>query len=414
MKDVVKLEKCRICKSKNLEMFLDLGKMPIPNGFLKSEDLNKHERLFNLACVYCSDCSLVQLSEVVNPDIMFSNYVYVTSVSKSMLNNFANLTFRANKISNLNSKSFVIDIGSNDGSLLKFFKNYESQVLGIDPAKNLAKVAISNGIPTEVALFNLATARRVIKKYGKADVITATNVVAHIHNLDELLKGVKILLKENGIFITEFPYILDLISKNQFDTIYHEHLSYFGLTSWNYFIEKHGLKIIDVSRVQIHGGSIRVTHRLNKNAFAKKNKTVSYLTGVEAQQGLLEKKAYLEFAARVSKLKTDLNALLKQLKKQKKRIVGLGAPAKGNILTGFFDIGPDVLDYIVDSTSLKQGLFTPKKHLPIYSENRVLKDQPDYALILAWNFKEEIMRKHRLFKKRGGKFIIPIPEIRIV
>lgn len=414
MKDVVKLEKCRICKSKNLEMFLDLGQMPIPNGFLKAEDLNKKEQLFNLACVYCQNCSLVQLSEVVNPDIMFSNYVYVTSVSKSMLNNFANLTSGAKKHSNLNSKSFVVDIGSNDGSLLKFFKNYETQVLGIDPARNLAKVAVANGVPTIVALFNQSSAKNVVKKYGKADVITATNVVAHIHNLDELLMGVKILLKDDGIFITEFPYILDLISKNQFDTIYHEHLSYFGLTSWNFFIERHGLKIIDVSRVQIHGGSIRVTHQINKNKTAKKNKTISYLTGIEAQQGLLEKRAYSEFATRVLKLKSELNDLLKKIKRQKKRIVGLGAPAKGNILTGFFDIGPEILDYVVDSTTLKQGLFTPKKHLPIYSEDRVLKDQPDYALILAWNFKEEIMRKHQLFKKRGGKFIIPIPEIKII
>lgn len=414
MKNSIKVTNCRICKSKELTKFLDLGKMPIPNGFLKAADLKKPEPQYELACLYCQNCSLVQLSEIVNPESMFEDYVYVTSASKSMLNNFASLAFYGQKKLNINKSSFVIDIGSNDGSLLKFFKNQGNRVLGIDPAKNLAKVAISEGIPTQVGLLNPSMARKIVKKYGQADLITATNVIAHINDLDEVFASLKILLKKDGAFITEFPYVLDLMAKNQFDTIYHEHLSYFGLTSWNYFVKKQGFRIVDVFRLPIHGGSIRTVHKFADIKSLKLNKTVSYLINLESQHGLSDKKTYEDFSNRISKLKTELSDLLKKLKKQRKRIIGLGAPAKGNVLTSFFDIGPETLDYIVDSTPLKHGLFTPKKHIPIYNEEKVLLDQPDYALILAWNFKEEIMRKHKLFKKQGGKFIIPIPNVIII
>lgn len=414
MKDEKKIKKCRICKSGKLRKFLDLGKMPVPNGFLALKDLNKKEKLYNLVCLVCLNCSLVQLSEVIDPEIMFNNYVYISSVSRVMMNNFANLSFYAHQNFNIKAGSLVVDIGSNDGSLLKFFKNYEANVLGVDPAKNLAGVAILNGIPTEIGLFNPSLARKIVKKYGQADLITATNVVAHIDNLDELFGSIKILLKKDGVFITEFPYILDLISKNQFDTIYHEHLSYFGLKSWEYFIKKQGFAIIDVSRLLIHGGSVRVAHRLKDNETLKENKTVAYLINLEAQLGLNDKNVYSNFESRVLSLKDELTSLLKSLKLKGKRIIGFGAPAKGNVLMNFFDIGPGILDYLVDSTSFKQGLYTPLKHIPIYPEERVLKDMPDYGLILAWNFKEEIMRKHREFKKRGGKFIIPIPEVKII
>lgn len=412
-KSVLKVKRCRTCKSPRLDKFLDLGKMPIPNGFLKEADLKKKEPEYELACFYCLNCSLVQLTRTVNPNTMFKNYVYLPSASKSMMNNFANLSFNAHKKLKIGPKSFVIDIGSNDGSLLRFFKNYDTKVLGIDPAENIAYLASQSGIPTQVGLFSTNLAKKVIKKYRQADLITATNVIAHIDNLDEVFDGIKILLKKDGAFITEFPYVLDLISKNQFDTIYHEHLSYFGIKSWSMFVEKHGFKIIDISRRLIHGGSIRITHA-RKSSPHKESRTVSYLKKLESEHGLHEIETYLEFSKRILGLKKELKNLLTKLKKQNKRIVGLGAPAKGNVLTSFFDIGPETLDYIVDSTPLKHGLFTPKKHIPIHPEDRVLKDQPDYALILAWNFKEEIMRKHKLFKNRGGKFIIPIPDVKVI
>lgn len=414
MDNSLKLIKCRLCKSGNLVKFLDLGKMPIPNGFLKKEDLKKKEPQYELACVFCRDCTLVQLTEVVNPDIMFTDYVYIPSVSRSMMNNLVNLAFYAHKELKIGPSSLVVDIGSNDGALLKFFKNYEARVLGADPARNLAQVAILNGIPTEVGMFNSAMARKIVKKYGQADLITATNVIAHIHDLDEVFKGLKILLKKDGVFITEFPYILDLIAKNQFDTIYHEHLSYFGLQSWDKFIRSQGFQIVDVTRRLIHGGSIRTVHKLNPAGSLKKSKAAEYLINLEKQSGFSEIEVYNEFAKRVLTMKTDLKTLLTELKKKGKRIIGMGAPAKGNVLTCFFEIGPDILDYIVDSTPYKQGLHTPLRHIPIYPETRLETDTPDYALILAWNFKDEIMRKNKLFKNRGGKFIIPVPEVKIV
>lgn len=411
--EVTSVKKCRLCKSLQLVRFLDLGKMPIPNGFLKPSDLNKKEPEYELACFYCRNCSLVQLTKIVDPQTMFGHYVYMPSASKTMLNNFANLAYTAKKDLKLNSKSMVIDLGSNDGSLLKFFKNHNINVLGIDPAKNIAELAAKDGIPTKVGLFTPQLARQAVKKYGLADLITATNVIAHIDNLDEVFEGIKILLKEDGSVITEFPYLLDLISKNQFDTIYHEHLSYFNLKSWNRFIESHGFKIKTITRRPVHGGSIRITHS-RVNSGSPKSGSVAFLTGLESENKLDKEQTYFDFSQSVLRLKKDLKNLLTKLKKQKKRIVGLGAPAKGNVLTCFFDIGPETLDYIVDSTPLKHGLFTPKKHIPIYPESKLLEDPPDYALILAWNFKEEIIRKHKLFQNKGGKFIIPIPDIKIV
>ncbi len=406
------LTRCRICLSRNLYKFLSLGSMPIPNGFLKKDQLSKKEEHFPLECFVCMDCYLVQLTCVVDPELMFKNYVYIPSTAKVMMNNFSNLAYLANQKVNLKGNDLVVDIGSNDGSLLRFFKNFGAKVLGIDPAENLAKIAIQSGIPTETRLFNKNSASFIFKKYGRAKVITATNVVAHIDDLHELMQGVEVLLDKNGIFITEFPYLLDLLTKNQFDTIYHEHLSYFSLKPWINLLDRYGFEIIEVQRVLVHGGSIRLTHRAKRGKI--RNRTVGYLISLEEEAGLYEKKVYDQFTKRILNLRTVLNKLLKDLKAADKKIVGLGAAAKGNVLTHFFDIGTETLDYIADSTPYKHGLFTPGKHIPVVKEEKVLEDMPDYALILAWNFADEIMEKHKVFKKRGGKFIIPIPEVRIV
>lgn len=407
------LKHCRICKSKALYKFLNLGEMPIPNGFLPKENLKKDEHKYELACFYCENCGLVQLTNVVDPNIMFKNYVYIPSTAKVMMNNFSHLTFSIHQKIKLGPKHLVVDIGSNDGSLLTFFKNFEAKVLGIDPAANLAKVAKLKGIPTLVGLFNKSLSLKALKKYGPASAITATNVIAHINNLDSLLEGVASLLSPRGVFVTEFPYLLDLIEKNQFDTIYHEHLSYFSLKPWKLIIEKHGFEIIDVERRQIHGGSIRITHRL---AHKKKthSKTVDYLIALEERSGLYDKKSFDDFAQRVMDLRQKTKLLLKDLRKQGKKIVGYGAAAKGNVLTNFYDLGTDTLKFIVDSTPYKQGLYTPGKHIPVYSEQKMIEEGADYALILAWNFADEIMEKQKRFKKGGGRFIIPIPDIKVI
>ncbi|MDO8487500.1 MAG: class I SAM-dependent methyltransferase [Candidatus Curtissbacteria bacterium] len=408
------VEKCRICHSRRLFKFLDLGSMPIPNGFLERDKLKTSEQKFELACLFCEDCCLVQLSIVVNPALMFKNYVYIPSMAKVMMNNFGNLAFQIYKEFKLNKSSLVVDIGSNDGSLLTFFKNFEVKVLGIDPAKNLAKLAEMKGIPTEVKFFNARNAKQIVKKYGKADVITATNVIAHIDNLHQVFEGVASLLAKDGVFVTEFPYLVDLIKKNEFDTIYHEHLSYFSLKPWIKLISLYGFEIIGVQRLLIHGGSIRLIHRKKSRKSNKALNTVKYLLSVEENQGLYSTKALIDFARRIENLKVELMELLTDLKKKRKKIIGYGAAAKGNVLTNYFGIGTNILDYIVDSTPYKQGLFTPGVHIPVYGESRIAKDRPDYILILAWNFADEIIEKEREFKKNGGKFIIPIPKIKIV
>lgn len=385
----------------------------MPNGFIKKEQI-KDEEWFELACLYCTKCSLVQLTCVVDPVSMFKHYSYIPSTSKIMMNNFSSLAASVKNRKKLTSESFVIDIGSNDGSLLSFFKSYGARVLGIDPAENIAEVSRKNGIPVETLLFGKTAAKKVVEKYQKADVITGTNVIAHIDDLHQVMQGVSTLLKEDGLFVTEFPYLLDLITKNQFDTIYHEHLSYFSIKAWDYLIKQYGFEIIEVERTFIQGGSIRLTHARKgkyKNEFKH---TLAYLKNLEKIHGLHDKSSYDQFSIRVNILKNELKTLLLKLRQEKKQIVGYGAAAKGNVLTNFFDVGTDLMDYIVDSTPYKQGFLNPGKHIPIYPEKKLLEDQPDYALILAWNFADEIIEKQSAYIKKGGKFIIPIPGIKIV
>lgn len=407
------LKKCRICNSKDLYKFLDLESMPIPNGFIRKEDI-VNEEPYELACYFCKNCGLVQLTNVVHPEIMFRNYVYIPSTSKLMMNNFSNLAASAKSKKEIDNLSFVIDIGSNDGSLLKFFQRYGAKVLGIDPAENIAEEAMANGVPTETWLFNKNAAQKVVKKYGKADVITATNVIAHIDDLHQVMEGVSVLLKNDGIFITEFPYLLDLVTKNQFDTIYHEHLSYFSIGPWDYLISQYGFEIIDIERTFIQGGSIRITHARKGKYQTKDFKTAKYLKSIEKQHGLYSPNSFDEFSNRVYSLREELRNFIFDLKKKGKRVIGYGAAAKGNVLTNFFDLGSEYLEYILDSTPHKVGLLTPGKHIPVIHEKKLLEDLPDYALILAWNFADEIIEKNEKYIKKGGHFIIPIPYIKVV
>ncbi|OGE08899.1 hypothetical protein A3A60_00920 [Candidatus Curtissbacteria bacterium RIFCSPLOWO2_01_FULL_42_26] len=407
--------KCRICSSRKLFKFLDLGLMPIPNGFIKEIDLQNDEDKFELACFFCETCGLVQLTKVVNPMVMFQNYAYVSAMANVMMNNFSNLSYEIYKTLRLNNKSLVVDVGSNDGSLLAFFKNYGVRVLGIDPARNLAKIAQLRGIPTEPVLFNLNNATKIVKKYGRADVICATNVIAHIDSLREVMMGINNLLTENGSFVTEFPFLLDLIKKNEFDTVYHEHLSYFSLRPWIRLVESYDLEVVNVRRLLIHGGSIRLVHRRKNVKKRKSSKVLDYLISLEESAGLYSKNKLSSFSNEVEKLKSDLRKLLLDLKKDKKRIIGYGAAAKGNVLMNYFGIDRKFLDYIVDSTPFKQGLFTPGNHIPIVGEMQFRNDKNvDFALILAWNFADEIIAKEKKFKKRGGKFIVPIPKLKII
>ncbi len=410
--DMYQLKKCRICDSKKLYHFLDLKSMPIPNGFLTKEELKEEEPRYPLGVYVCENCSLVQLTHVVPADIMFKNYLYIPSTSSTMVNHFKTMAEEQVKEFSLNSKDLVIDIGSNDGTLLGFFKENEIQVLGIDPATNLAQVARLRGIEVVDDFFTSDLAKKVRKEKGKAKLITATNVVAHINNLHDLCEGVSLLLNNNGIFITEFPYLTDLLDKNEFDTIYHEHLSYFAIRPLAELFKRHKMKIVNIKKLPIHGGSIRVYVAKNSSK-QKPSKIVQEFMSNELLKKLNTRMPYDDFARRVSVIKRDLVDYLKKLKKGGKKVVGYGASAKGNVLLNYCNIDASLLDYIVDSIHYKQGRYTPGTHIPIYPETRLEKDIPDYTLLLAWNFADEIIQKQSAYREKGGQFIITIPYLRI-
>lgn len=409
--EVFKLELCRACGSSRLLTFLQLGPTPVPNGFLNKNYYHKAEKFYPLDVCFCNNCALVQLAHVVSPKIMFKNYVYIPSTSETMRNHFSQLAAEAIRKTNFNKQELVVDIGSNDGTLLSYFKSSGKKILGIDPAENLAKKANKEGIETICALFTAEVAHRIKKKHGSAKIITATNVVAHIHDLHDFLEGAKILLSDDGLFIAEFPYLLDLIQKVEFDTIYQEHLTYFSITPLVNLLKVHNLTLIDVHRMSVHGGSVRVF--ISKKPL-KVNKRVQRLLQLEQKKQLLSFETYLKFRRRVDKIRHELVQQLWKLHLKNKKIVGYGASAKGNVMLNYCRIGPETLEYIVDSIPYKQGRFTPGMHIPIFPESKLLKEQPDYTLLLAWNFADEIIKKQAEYRKRGGKFILAIPKLKII
>ncbi|MEK7572916.1 MAG: class I SAM-dependent methyltransferase [Patescibacteria group bacterium] len=412
---LTKIKNCRICESAELFDVIDLGNQPIPNGFLSKKELLKKEQKYPLVVCFCNNCSLLQLRYLVNPEVMFKNYLYIPSSSKTRVEHFRKLAESINSIVKLDDKSLVIDIGSNDGSLLICFKNLGTRILGIDPAENLVNVAVLNGVETVEGYFDTKLALKIVKKYGKAKAILSTNTIAHIPNLHEVLKGVSILTEKEGIFVMQFPYVLDLLEKNLFDTIYHEHLSYFSLKSLLKLAERSDLEIFDIQRNDLDGGAIRVFWKKREgiiNEISKKN--IYKILKEEKKYGLYKKETYSMFANRVKALKIATLKKFNYLKKNKKQIVGYGAAAKANVLLNYFGLDTKTIDYIVDSTPYKQGLFTPGTHIPIYPEGKIYDNSPDYILIFAWNFSKEIIKKNIKYKKSGGKFILVEPKLKIV
>lgn len=415
MKSVKEIINCRVCESKDLYTFFDLGLLPIPNGFLNKEDLDEDEKKFPLVVAYCRSCSLTQLKFIVDPEIMFKNYLYIPSASQTRIDNFRGLLEDARRRIKIDSSSLAIDIGSNDGSLLSVFKSEGINVLGVDPAENLVKVATLNGIPTMLGYFGVEIARKIKKQKGQADVAYATNVFAHISNIKEFLTGVEIILKDKGIFISQFPYIVDLLKENQFDTIYHEHLSYFSIKSLLILTEGTEMEIFDIEHSELDGGSVKVYWKKKSNTMqVVKAININRFLREEERIGLYDDKIYNDFSKRVIELKKSVKKELLSLRIRKKKIVGYGAAAKGNIMLNYFGIGTKILDYIVDSTLYKQGKYTPGTHIPIYAEAKILETKPDYVLILAWNFKKEIIKKNEAYTKKGGKYIVAIPSLEII
>src|SRR3989338_1497618 len=396
--------KCSICQ-KEIYKIISLGHHPASDAFLKEEELNKQEIYYPLDVYYCEECGLVQSGYAVDPEILFKEYVYNTGTNNSLIKNFNELTENLIEKFNLNKDDLAIDIGSNDGTLLKGYKN-RVKILGVDPS-SVAKIAIQNNIPTINDFFNKETALKIVEDYGKAKVITATNTFAHVKELTSFVEGIKELLTDDGIFIQESHYFLNLIAEMQWDSIYHEHLRYYTLRALINLFNKFNMDLFDAELITTHGGSIR-TYACKKNAYPISD-NVNKLLENERENGLFNKKTYLDFGKKIINHKFEIQEMLRNIKKNGKKIVGIGAPAKGNTLLNYCNINTDILNYIVEKSDLKIGMYTPGTHIKVVDEKLLFEEQPDYGFLLSWNIADELIPK---LKKLGynGKIIVPLPS----
>jgi SAM-dependent methyltransferase len=403
---------CRSCGSQDGHLVLDLGIQPLANNLLRSSDLDAPEPTFPLRLAVCRSCWLLQILDLVPPVQLFSEYLYFSSFSDLMLRHAREAAERYMREFNLGSNSLVVEVASNDGYCLRNFKDAAVPALGIEPAANIARVATEKGIETMVEFFGLSLARRLAAAGRSADLILGNNVFAHAPDTNDFVAGLAALLKPSGRAILEFPYAADFIEKTEFDTIYHEHVFYFSLTALQPLFRRHGLEIYDVEHLPIHGGSLRL---FAAPAGAQPIRpAVESLLDEERTKGLGSTAYYEGFATRVLDLKASLTSLLRDLKREGKSIAAYGASAKGSTLLNFFDLGEDVLSFVVDRSTYKQGRFTPGTHLPIVAPSRLEKEAPDYTLLLTWNFADEILEQQKPYRERGGKFIIPIPKVAVV
>lgn len=410
---VRKNENCIACLSTDMIPCLSLGETALANSYVTSEDLAKEEYSVPLELRYCRSCHLLQLSHIVDRHSIFEHYAYFSSASPQLFAHFG--TYAKNAVDRFpeQAKKLVIEIASNDGILLKFFKELGAHVLGVEPAKNVAQVANNDDIETIPEFFDSSIALRILNTYGNAGIISANNVLAHTDILRDIVQGVHTLLSPEGVFIFEVQYALDLITKNEFDNIYHEHISYFSLYPVVRLMDEFGMRVFDVEHVETQGGSLRVFAAL-QDSHHKKMPSVDTMLEKEHEAGLDKEETYKEFAKLPAHVREILPTLLGKIKSAGKRIVGYGAAAKGTTLLQYAGIGPELIEYITDSAPFKQGRFMPGTHIPIVSPDLLKTDPPDYILIIAWNYANSIMERERWFTENGGKFIIPVPEPRIV
>jgi SAM-dependent methyltransferase len=391
---------------------LDLGRVPLANALITAQQLHEPEDRFPLELYFCPQCALVQIGETVPPERLFRDYAYASSFSDTMVEHARTLVGTLVGRRSLGPGSLVIEVASNDGYLLQFYKQRRIPVLGIEPAANIAELAIkTKDIPTLVEFFDEELARRLAADGKLADVIHAHNVFAHVPDPNRFVGGVKQVLKPGGIAVVEAPYVRDLIAKLEFDTIYHEHFSYYSLSAVEALCRRHGLMVCDVELVPIHGGSLRL---FMAHAGAPASAAVGELLAQEKSEGLLGFDYYRDFGERVARLKQQLLALLRRLRGEGHRIAAYGASAKGSTLMNAFGIDQRLIEFVVDRSSLKQGRFTPGNHLPILSPQALLERRPDYVLLLTWNFAAEILSQQAEFRRGGGKFIVPVPEVVVV
>jgi 2-polyprenyl-3-methyl-5-hydroxy-6-metoxy-1,4-benzoquinol methylase len=404
---------CRFCGAKVCQVFVDLGVSPLANSYLKSDQLNRMEPFYPLKVYVCGECLLVQLEALESPAEIFSNYAYFSSFADTWVQHAAEYVDMAVQRFHLTEQSQVVELASNDGYLLQHFLPKKIAVLGIEPAANVAQAAIQKGIPTLVTFFGEATARELVAESIRADLIVGNNVLAHVPELNDFVRGMKILLKPGGVITLEFPHLMRLMEERQFDTIYHEHFSYFTLFTVEQVFSAQGLKIFDVEELGTHGGSLRIFARHAGNAAEEETVRLRGLRSREQAAGLQTPEGYRSFAEMVKETKRQLLQLLIDLKRRGRSIVGYGAPAKGNTLLNYCGVGSDFLDYTVDRSPHKQGQFLPGTHLPILHPDTIRETRPDYLLILPWNLREEIVGQMSYIREWGGQFIVPIPEPRV-
>jgi hypothetical protein len=404
---------CRFCGSRLEHTFVDLGMSPLCESYLSADRLNQMEPFYPLHVHVCGNCFLVQLQEYVTPEHIFSDYAYFSSYSDSWLAHAKRYTDQMIERFAVNERSLAVELASNDGYLLQYFVEKKIPVLGIEPAANVAAVAAQKGVTTLVKFFGRETARELVASGKKADLLLGNNVLAQVPDVNDFVAGMKILLGPQGVITMEFPHLQRLMEENQFDTIYHEHFSYFSFLTAEKIFAAHGLTLFDVEELTTHGGSLRIYGRHTEDASKPIGPRVKELRTREESAGYTRMETYSRFAEQVKETKRKLLEFLIHAKGVGKKIAGYGAPGKGNTLLNYCAIRTDFLDYTVDRNPYKHGKFLPGTHVPIYPPERIRETRPDFLLILPWNLKEEIIKQNAFIREWGGKFVVPIPEVQI-
>jgi SAM-dependent methyltransferase len=404
---------CRSCGANNLAPILSLGDTPLANALLNEDQLGQPEATYPLDLVLCTACSLVQITATVPAEELFGEYLYFSSFSDTMLRHASSLVERMVAERRLGGANRVVEIASNDGYLLQYYKKAGVEVLGVEPARNIARVAREKGIPTVCEFFSAEVAVRLASEGKRADVIHAHNVLAHVSDLNGVVRGLATLLAPGGVAIVEAPYVKELIDRTEFDTIYHEHLCYFSLTALDSLFRRHALSITNVENVAIHGGTLRIFATPSRENVPVAG-AVTALLAEETAWGVGTQASYREFSDNVKGIRLQLRSVLGGLKDSGRTVAAYGASAKGSTLLNYAGIGGETLDFVADRSTVKQGRYTPGTHLPIYPAERLLEAMPDYVLLLTWNFADEILEQQSEYRARGGKFVIPIPDVRLV
>ena len=402
---------CIVCEQQEVETFLDLGETALANKFRTRAELAEPEQRYPLRVGFCRECGHVQLTERVPPSAMFEDYLYISSASDTLRDHLYELSDVVVARLGLGTDDLVVDIGCNDGTLLGGFRRHGVRTLGVDPARNLAE--LGNGdVERYVGFFNSKSAVEIAERWGRAAAMTATNTFPHIPRLHDFVLGLDTVLAPGGAFVIEAHYVVDMLEQGAFDTIYHEHVSYWALAPMQRLFARHGFEVVNAERLPIHHGQLRAT--VMRAREGKVQDSVAEALAAERELGVHLSETFERFADDVRRIKHDLHAALAALRADGKRVVGYGAPAKGNTLLAFLELGPETIEYIADRSPLKQGRYTPNTPIPVVAPGRLLEDQPDYVLLLAWNFADEILEQQAEYRRLGGRFIVPVPEMRIL